>query len=206
MNVLAFYGDDATGWRLEAGNLRLGFERAVDGRWVHALAVVGAEGPAVVRSLEGDHDRDDPRRVVSPVYQDMRVEPADDRRSATLFALGKSGPHHFSAVFSMAADPVAGTWSLTVDLADRCRGPVESLAATYAVDRPGGSLVEAGPGGLAWDLGNGTALRFAADPPGRVALAEAGRRAAQVQADAPIDPATNTHRLQYRWGWAPATG
>ncbi len=200
MNVLACDGDDATGWRLAAGNLRLSFERAGDGRWVHALAV--AEGPPVVRSLEGDHDRDDPSRVVSPVYQDLRVEPAADRRSATLFALGKSGHHHFSAVFELAADPAGGAWQLTVDLADRCRGPVESLAATYAVDRPGGSLVEAGTCGLAWELEDGTVLRFAADPPGRVALAEAGRRAAQVQADAPIDPATNTHRLLYRWGWA----
>ena len=42
--------------------------------------------------------------------------------------------HHFSAVFSLYRDrETPECIVLDVDIADRCRGPVEKLAATYVV-------------------------------------------------------------------------
>jgi hypothetical protein len=118
--------------------------------------------------------------------------------------IGQSGSHHYSAVF--AATRGGDEARLHVELADRCRTPVVSLAATYLVELDSGHLVDAGPGTATWSGGSlgGGRLVFLTDPPAGVALAEAGRRGARVQALAKIEADTATHRLGYHWCWRPA--
>jgi hypothetical protein len=96
-----------------------------------------------------------------------------------------------------------------VDVADRCRAPVEILAATYLVQLGSSALidVDAGAEGIAWGgdpLGGGR-LEFRGGGGADIALAEAGRRAARVQALARLVPATDHHtrRLVYSWRWTP---
>ncbi len=73
-------------------------------------------------------------RVVSPAYQQLQFQ--EDGRAVQALLVGQSGPHHFSAVFAVEERDVstAGRPRSTVDVADRCRGPVEALASTYTVD------------------------------------------------------------------------
>jgi hypothetical protein len=95
-----------------------------------------------------------------------------------------------------------------IDVADRCRGPVESLAATYLVRLDSGALVDASPEIIAWNSGDPSPgrLELIAEPPSRVALAEAGRQATRVQVLAAIEPGAFTHRLRYRWRWTSVSG
>ena len=71
--------------------------------------------------------------------------------------------------------------SIKVDVADRCRGPIEALASTYTVDARSDDLIDASPSIAAWELWPDR-LTFAATEPAQVSLAEAGRRATQIQA------------------------
>ena len=59
----------------------VGFDRASD-RWTHALWFGSPDhGPAgVVSAVESQSERDDPTRIVSPVYQELQChESAGDR-------------------------------------------------------------------------------------------------------------------------------
>jgi hypothetical protein len=112
--------------------------------------------------------------------------------------------HHFSAAISLRRDPESpGHLVLDFDVADRCRAPVLSLAATYLVRLGSSELVDASPHSIVWNLGMIAPgqLELGCDPPAGLALAEAGRRATRVQALAAMDSATFTHRLRYRWRW-----
>jgi len=191
-----------------AGGLRLAFRWTGD-RWEHALErrQPGEARPLVVaRTIEGDPDRDDPARVVSPTYQQLEFQGDGATRQALL--VGQSGPHHFSAVFAVEEVPrddrpgASRVIIIRVDVADRCRTPVEALACTYLVDAVSDDLVDAGPSLIAWDLGPDR-LTFAATEPARVALAEGGRRATQVQALAGPAPGSSTRRCLYSWRWSP---
>ena len=79
---------------------------------------------------------------------------------------------------------------LDVDVADRCRAPVESLAATYTVRLDSSALDRRRPAGD--HLGQRRAGRGPARARGRapstLALAEAGRHATRVQVLAAIQP------------------
>ena len=194
-----------------AGTVTLTFRRVGD-RWAHSIQDTRGDHEDDPRrgstyrmhavTLEGDPARDDPARVVSPAYQDFQFQ----RSGAIVQALlvGQSGPHHFSAVFAVE-DRERGGAMITVDVADRCRAPVEALASTYTVNATSGELVEAGPSLVSWDLGRegfGTdRLTFGAVAPAQVAMAEAGRRATQVQALAGPESASSTRRLRYYWHW-----
>src|SRR5437868_6250030 len=80
-------------------SLRLEFRWAAD-RWTHAIDGVSESGLVrIVRAIEGDPDRDDPARVVSPAYQQLHFQSADGLAQALL--VGQSGLHHFSAVFTL---------------------------------------------------------------------------------------------------------
>ena len=116
--------------------------------------------------------------------------------------VGLSGSHHFSAVFEL--EEHEGGAVLDVDVADRCRAPIEALACTYWVDARSGDLLGAGPSGIQWSLASGR-LDFEASEPGSVQLSEAGRRATRVQANASLVPGAYTHRCLYRWRWSPVT-
>jgi hypothetical protein len=189
---------------------RITFDRIGD-RWTHHLAFGDKssgdhELTDLVVAVEGDTERDDPARVVSPVYQEIhRHEFAGDQlRGVCLLLTGRSFQHHFSAAASLFRDPDTLQFSvLDVDLADRCRSPVSSLAATYQVRLGSSELIEASPHAIAWSGGpiGATRLELRCDPPTTLALAEAGPHATRVQALAALESATFTHRLRYRWRW-----
>lgn len=190
---------------IAALGFRLSFFRVGD-RWSHALAV-GPEGGAaslepLAEVVEGDPDRDDRTRVVSPTYQDVQEHAVPD--GICLLLTGQSTPHHFSAVVTARLDAEGVT--IEFDVADRCREPIAALGAMYLVRLGSSDLIDAGTGRIAWE---GTArsagrLEFAADDPASVSLSEAGRRGARIQALARIVSAERTQRLLYRWRWSPA--
>jgi hypothetical protein len=184
------------------------FDRAGD-RWTHSLwfGGPGHEPSEVVSAMESQPERDDPARIVSPVYQELhRHEPASDKTEGVCLLLtGHFFQHHFSAAISLFRDADRpGFVVLDFDVADRCRSPVESLAATYVVHLGSSELAAGDPHAIAWNRGSIVPGRPALDcstAAGTLALAEAGRQGTRVQAMADIDPATFTHRLRYRWRW-----
>jgi hypothetical protein len=184
--------------------MRLAFARA-GAVWTHGLFVTGKDEIEVVRAVESDPDRDDPGRVVSPVYQDVQRHQGVDGSSLCLLATGTLYQHHFSAVITLGVDRdrPAGV-VLEIDVADRCRRAVEILAATYTVRLDSGALAAAGTEAIAWDITRGTAgrLEIEAVAPSTLVLAEAGRSATRVQVLAALQPGSFTHRLHYRWRWA----
>lgn len=179
-------------------SLRLEFRWSED-RWIHAIEPIPSSRP-IVRTIEGDLDSDDPTRVVSPAYQQLEFQERDAGLQALL--VGQSGPHHFSAVFTV--EESRGVSNISVDIADRCRSPVESLTCTYWVDVVSGDLLAADPSLIQWRLGSGQ-LDFLATQPGSAQLSEAGRRATRVQANASLVRGSNTHRCLYQWRWRPIT-
>lgn len=192
-----------------APGLRMSFLRAVD-RWTHALSLAIHVGdldePPLVEiaaTIESDPGRDDPARLVSPVYQDVQPHLSGGEIRALL--TGQYTPHHFSAVVSARRDGPGVV--VEVDVADRCRAPVEVLAATYLVQLGSSALIDADAGAITWGgeaLGGGR-LEFRGGSGAGVALAEAGRRASRVQALARLVPAAGLHtrRLVYSWRWIP---
>jgi len=198
-----------------AGDFRLTFRWAGD-RWAHELEHRGPRDPRpLARSFEAAAEHDGPARVVSPAFQQLSFQEVGPKIQALL--VGQSGPHHFSAVFEVEGrksrrsddwpypeDPQ--TVAIKVEVADRCRAPVEGLASTYRVAADSGELSGEPPGDgppeLTWDLGPNR-LGFVAPPPARVALAEDGRRATRVQAVAASPPGLSTYRWTYYWQWCP---
>lgn len=185
--------------RREVGgaDIHVRFHRLGD-RWTHDLAVGPEAAPTVVAvAIEADPDRDVPERVVSPTYQEFALE----GRGASVVTLlvGQSGKHHFSAVVAIREGD--GPDVIEVDVADRCRGRVESLAVTYRVNLPADALRSVEDRSVSWETPDGR-LDFEAEEPGRVILSEAGRRTL-VQAEARIDPNNHTQRCLYRWRWTP---
>jgi hypothetical protein len=180
------------------------FHRVGD-RWTHVIEVereTGGPREPIASAVEWDADRDDPARVVSPVFQELQFQAVSPDRPQALL-LGMSGRHHFSAAFVVE---IAGEGvTLAVDVADRCReSGVAILASTYTALLHSGELAESDESRIAWDLG-GRRLAFAAGDATRVGLAEAGRRATRVQAFAEIAVAGATRRWQYSWSLSPAT-
>jgi len=122
---------------------------------------------------------------------------------------GLSFSHHFSAAMTLSRDPRHPSGIvLEFDVADRCRSPVESLAATYLVGLDSDALEAADRGRIAWCVGppNLGRLELVAGPQAALALAEAGRTATRVQIVAAIQPGTFTHRLRYCWRWTSTDG
>ncbi len=186
---------------IQTPSLRLSFRWTGD-RWAHAIEVrrPGVPDPvAVVRTIEGDPDRDDPARVVSPAYQQLEFQEGGTGLRALL--VGQSGPHHFSAVFAVEEGP--DRVDIGVDVADRCRAPIEALACTYLVEATSGDLIDADPASIRWAIAPG---RLTLDPtaPSHVQLSEGGRRATRAQAIAALAPGVQTHRCVYHWRWTPA--
>jgi hypothetical protein len=197
MSELTELGDRRS---IEDRNVRLVFQWTGD-RWEHWLEDLNSDfevGPRIIANTrEGDPERDDPTRVVSPTYQQLQFQPEGSGWQALL--VGQSGPHHFSAVFTFKEE-IFGDTSIKIDVADRCRGPVESFASTYTVNARPSEIVEASPIRASWDIGPDR-LTFVARPPAHVVVAEAGRLATSIQALAGVDPGSSTHRLLYDWHW-----
>jgi hypothetical protein len=171
------------------------------GRWTHRLELDGIE---VVVAVESDPERDDPARVISPVYQEVQHHDILNAPGLCALMTGQFAQHHFSAAVSLSRDvEQPDRLVLDIDVADRCRAPVESLAATYLVRLDSGALVDAGPQMIVWNPAGPSPARLEliAEPPSLLALAEPGRQATRVHALAAIQPGTFTHRLGYQWRW-----
>ena len=194
---------------------RVTFVRTGD-RWTHHLAfragpAAGAEPISLVSTVEVESGREDPTRIVSPVYQELQRHEfsGDHVRGVCVLLTGNMHQHHFSASVSLFQEQTAERYVvLEIDVADRCRAPVAALAATYLVRLGSSELADAVQDAITW---SGSAaesergphiLELRCDPPGSLALAEAGRNATRVQVLAAIDPALFTHRLRYRWRWS----
>jgi hypothetical protein len=185
--------------------LGVGFVRTGD-RWSHALTIPG--GIEVARVVESQTDSDNPARIISPVYQELQKHEPPGGAGLWLLMTGLWFDHHFSAAVSLTSDLARpDILTLEFDVADRRRGPIESLAATYVVRLDSGSLAEASPDRIAWNLDGASPgrLELVADAACSLALAEAGRQAMRVQVLAAIQPGNFTHRLRYRWRWTSST-
>jgi hypothetical protein len=185
---------------LSAHDLSLRFTRLGD-RWSHCLECTRERGVGLAWS-QSIAVPEDERRILSPVYQEVQRHELAPGSGLCLLLTGLFFRHHFSAAVTLRQDPARReSLELDFDIADRCRAPIESLAATYLVGRDSGALIDAGPGRIAWDavdLG-WERIELIAEPPATLALAEAGRQAMRVQVLAAIQPGTFTHRLRYRW-------
>jgi len=93
------------------------------------------------------------------------------------------------------------------DVASRSRATEPVPCCAYIVAAAPGDLRDAGPGRIAWELDAPAAGRLVfesatpPDPPALLTLAESGRRATHVQADAIVVAGAATRRLGYRWRW-----
>ena len=138
-----------------------------------------------------DSDRDDPARVVSPVYQEVQHHKLLDGPGLCGLLTGQLAQHHFSAAVKLFRDvEQPDRLVVDIDVADRCRAPVESLAATYLVRLDSGALADASPRMIAWNPAGPSRARLELDvePPSVLALAEA-RPARDPRAGPRRDPA-----------------
>jgi hypothetical protein len=172
----------------------------------------GAGNPAagerfVSVSSEGECDVD-PARVSNPVYQELVKHelPRGQGPGLCVLLTGSSFQHHFSAVFGLYCDrAMPSAVVLEVNLADRCRMPIKTLAATYSVDHVDGEpgRFDARAHAVIWrggPLGDGT-LELLAEPPASVSARQMGDASTVLRVEGWIDPKTFTQRLNYRWRW-----
>jgi hypothetical protein len=179
-------------------DLALVFERVGD-RWTHAIEASRSPGSpreTIARAVESDAKRDDAEHIVSPVFQELQFHTGLDNKPGALL-VGMSGRHHFSAAFLF--DETDAGVTILVDIADRCREEAAYfLASTYAVMLLSGDLTASDEKSIRWSLGT-RCLTFTAGNATRAGMAEGGRRATLVQANAEIGLAGPSRRWQYSW-------
>lgn len=120
--------------------------------WAHALLMPPASSPALVQTIDPDPVQDDPARVLSPVYQEIRRHDSGANPGMCILLTGTFFQHHFSAAVSLGIDPERPDSPVfDVDVADRCRAYVAALAATYTVRLDSGALKDASPQAITWE-------------------------------------------------------
>jgi hypothetical protein len=185
----------------------VGFRR-LGARWAEVILGPGSSDGLASAYIVATENQD-PARLINPVYQEVHLHRPESDSNPCLLMTGRAFDHHFSAAFTLASDPtLASRTVLDLDVADRCRSPVQLLSATYIVPLDSGALVDAAPDRVIWQVPEPVPgrLELMAIPPASLTLAEAGRVATRVQIIAPIQPGTFTHRIRYRWCWAMAEG
>jgi hypothetical protein len=147
-------------------------------------------------------------RIDNPVYQEIVPHELSAELGPGLCTLltGSCFNHHFSAVFSLYRDPEAlECLVLDVDIADRCRGPVEKLAASYIVSGRGGPARarRSSASSVAWDGADRSrgVLELIAQPPATIEISNSSSVDVRAQIRAKVDPQSYTQRLRYRWRW-----
>jgi hypothetical protein len=192
---------------MSAGDLAIVFDRTGD-RWTHHIELDRLALHEFARAVESATESDAPARIASPVYQEIHRHDRPNQEGLCCLLTGLVFQHHFSAVVTLSGAALEpATFVLEFDVADRCRSEVETMAATYLVSLDSSDLADADPHRIVWAGGKlGQArLELLAPPPAVLALAEAGRQATRVQAVAPVERATFTHRLRYSWRWTSAS-
>jgi hypothetical protein len=159
---------------------------------------------ASVPESEGQHL--DGRRLENPVYQELVRHELTSGSGRGICALltGSCFDHHFSAVFGLGPDRDAPECIVfEIDVADRCRGQVEMLAATYTLTGADLAIApsRATPSSLTWNVGGGV-LELEACAPAIIDEPSSTSEGMRVQIQALINPQTHTQRLHYRWRWA----
>ena len=190
---------------------------------VHSLRIDAANPTADLGSspwlLEASSAADPKRqdqstsRIANPVYQALMPHELSSSQGNGICALltGSGFDHHFSAVFSLYREHQAPDWiTFEVDVADRCRGAVESFATTYVISRAAGALplTSATQSSRTWAAGGdgGAVLELIAVAPATISAEPAPHLDRTIQIHAQIDPRTHTQRLHYRWRWASCSG
>jgi hypothetical protein len=186
---------DHSGPSIRSGCVRIRFQWT-DDCWTHLIERLA--GDSWLLLAEPIHADAGPDRVVSPTYQEVHLQPAE--QGDRILAVGRWGNHHFSAVFSMNSR--GNDTILAVDVADRCRKPFDGLGCAYRVGFAPGRLVDASPLLAVWD-GTDCRWRIETESPDRLAVAELGRTGMSVQVQATVEPSSFTHRCRYHWVFAP---
>jgi hypothetical protein len=203
-----FHVDVRDDWAsLRYHDFGIGFRR-LGPRWAEVILGPGSSD-GLARAFIVATDEQDPARLVHPVYQEAHLHRPEDGSNPCLLMTGRAFDHHFSAAISLASDSSRSSRIiLDLDVADRCRSPVQLLSATYVLPLDSGALIDAAPDRVIWQVPDSLPgrLELHAVPPASLTLAEAGRVATRVQIVAPIQPKTFTHRLRYRWCWTIAEG
>jgi hypothetical protein len=197
-------GDDWASLRYH--DFGVGFRR-LGARWAELILGPGStEGLASAFIVATDDQ--DPTRLIHPVYQEAHLHRPEDDSNPCLLMTGRAFDHHFSAAITLASDPNSSRIVLDLDVADRCRSPVQLLSATYIVPLDSSALLDAAPDRVIWQVPDPVPgrLELTAIPPASLTVAEAGRVATRVQIIAPIQPGTFTHRIRYRWCWTMTEG
>lgn len=191
--------------RMVAPTLAIRFRWTGD-RWAHDLEI-GTEVQRVrlARSFEESPDQGDPIRVVSPTYQELQVRQDGDNAQALL--VGRSGPHHYSAVVHLRVG--ADGSCAEFEVADRCRSEVQALASTYVIDPVIGERANDDDDhpdvNVIWQcpLGEVRYVRLSVPGPAwtaRIQLAPARPPAyLRAQAEARLIPGAATQVYRYRW-------
>jgi hypothetical protein len=147
-------------------------------------------------------------RIDDPVYQEIVKHEVSAELGRGLCALltGSWFHHHFSAVFSLYRDREMPEWMvLDVDIADRCRGPVEKLATTYLVSGPAcrARARRSSTGSVVWEGvdPSQSLVELIAEPPATIEISNSSSVDMRAEIRAKINPETHTQRLRYRWRW-----
>ena len=86
------------------------------------------------------------------MYQEIHRHDSDANSSLCLLLTGTFFQHHFSAAVTLGIDPERPhSLVFDVDVADRCRAHVATLAATYTVRLDSGALKDASPQAITWE-------------------------------------------------------
>ena len=187
-------------------SVRLTFSWSGD-RWVHSLELPGKSGQSSLLMQSVDHTAD-PEAPTPPAYQQLHLQREGDSFLAML--VGQSGPHHFSAAFTIRED-AKRLVSIEADIADRrsgTGGPSGPLACTYEVALPVGEIEAGDESLIQWNSPAHTgrlSLLGAQGVVGQsiVSLAERGVSRSLVQFVSLQSGASSTVRCGYRWTWEP---
>jgi hypothetical protein len=188
-------------------SIRIEFAWRYD-RWVHALVMAVPEGPPA--ELVHSVDRlDGGETVALPAYQQLHIQAESEAHHAML--VGQSGPHHFSATFTVREEG-NGVVSIEVDVADRrlrTGGEAEPLACAYEVRLPLGSVEEASHRFMRWSCAMpaghlNLAAAESSPTPTIVVLSKTIRGGSLAQPIARFVPEAPAQRCRYRWTWEPA--
>jgi hypothetical protein len=187
---------------------RMSFIR-IAGLWTHSLFLPEERGNELARALDLPAEHTNSGQFVRPVFEELLRHDNHQGSNLCVLLTGRQFHHHFSAVVNVGLDPERPeAVMLDFDVADRCRGPVASLAASYLVQLRRNLISNLGANSVTWDQVGGTdcRLELAAVAPSTLGILESGRNALRVEVLANIQPGNFTHRLHYRWRWTTSSG